>query len=103
MVLAPVVDQTLDSMVRLLDGDDVVVDGGNSNYRNNVCRSTRLAEHGLHYLDCGTSADVEPRSGSPPALSSPVSRSIPSPPSPRPSDTSSATSRAPVRTARAGP
>ncbi|HJY25734.1 MAG TPA: NAD(P)-binding domain-containing protein, partial [Actinomycetes bacterium] len=58
MVPAAVVDQTLDSLVPLLDEDDVVVDGGNSYYRDDLRRSARLAEHGVHYLDCGTSGGV---------------------------------------------
>jgi 6-phosphogluconate dehydrogenase len=58
MVPAAVVDQTLDSLVPLLDQDDVVIDGGNSYYRDDLRRSARLAEHGIHYLDCGTSGGV---------------------------------------------
>ena len=58
MVPAAVVDQTLDSLVPLLDEDDVVIDGGNSYYRDDLRRSARLAEHRIHYLDCGTSGGV---------------------------------------------
>jgi 6-phosphogluconate dehydrogenase len=58
MVPAAVVDQTLESLVPLLDQDDVIVDGGNSYYRDDLRRSARLAEHGLHYVDCGTSGGV---------------------------------------------
>jgi 6-phosphogluconate dehydrogenase len=58
MVPAAVVDDTLDALVPLLDEDDVIVDGGNSYYRDDLRRSARLAEHGIHYLDCGTSGGV---------------------------------------------
>jgi 6-phosphogluconate dehydrogenase len=58
MVPAAVVDQTLESLEPLLDQDDVIVDGGNSYYRDDLRRSARLAEHGLHYVDCGTSGGV---------------------------------------------
>jgi 6-phosphogluconate dehydrogenase len=58
MVPAAVVDQTLDTLAPLLDQDDVVVDGGNSYYRDDLRRSARLAEHGIHHVDCGTSGGV---------------------------------------------
>ena len=58
MVPAAVVDRTLDGLVPLLDADDVVVDGGNSYYRDDQRRSKRLAERGIHYVDAGTSGGV---------------------------------------------
>jgi 6-phosphogluconate dehydrogenase len=58
MVPAVVVDQTLDGLLPLLDADDVVVDGGNSNHRDDRRRARRAAELGIHYLDCGTSGGV---------------------------------------------
>jgi 6-phosphogluconate dehydrogenase len=58
MVPAGVVDQTLDALLPLLDADDVVVDGGNSNHRDDQRRARRVAEHGVHYVDCGTSGGV---------------------------------------------
>ncbi len=58
MVPAAVVDQTLDALLPLLDADDVVVDGGNSNYRDDQRRAKRTAELGVHYVDCGTSGGV---------------------------------------------
>jgi 6-phosphogluconate dehydrogenase len=58
MVPAAVVDQTLDALLPLLDRDDVVIDGGNSNYRDDQRRAARAAERGVHYLDCGTSGGV---------------------------------------------
>jgi 6-phosphogluconate dehydrogenase len=58
MVPAGVVEQTLASLVPLLDPDDVVIDGGNSYYRDDITRSKELAAKGLHYLDVGTSGGV---------------------------------------------
>jgi 6-phosphogluconate dehydrogenase len=58
MVPAGVVEQTLATLVPLLDRDDVVIDGGNSYYRDDLIRSKELATKGLHYLDVGTSGGV---------------------------------------------
>jgi 6-phosphogluconate dehydrogenase len=58
MVPAAVVDATLDTLVPKLDPGDVVVDGGNSYYRDDIARAARLAAHKLHYVDCGTSGGV---------------------------------------------
>ena len=58
MVPAALVDATLDNLARHLTSGDVIVDGGNSYYRDDVDRAKRLATHGLHYVDCGTSGGV---------------------------------------------
>jgi 6-phosphogluconate dehydrogenase len=58
MVPAAVVDATLDSLVPKLSPGDVVVDGGNSYYRDDILRAKRLGENGLHYVDCGTSGGI---------------------------------------------
>ena len=58
MVPAAVVDATLDDLVPRLARGDVVVDGGNSYYRDDIERAKRLAMSGLHYVDCGTSGGV---------------------------------------------
>jgi 6-phosphogluconate dehydrogenase len=58
MVPAAVVDQTLDALLPLLDADDVVIDGGNSNYRDDIRRAKRAAAQDVHYVDCGTSGGV---------------------------------------------
>ncbi|MDN5771939.1 MAG: decarboxylating 6-phosphogluconate dehydrogenase [Microlunatus sp.] len=42
----------------LLDEGDIIIDGGNSNYRDDVRRAKRLREQGLHYVDIGTSGGV---------------------------------------------
>src|SRR5437867_632689 len=58
MVPAAVVDSTLDDLASRLAAGDVVVDGGNSYYRDDIERAKRLAARRLHYVDCGTSGGV---------------------------------------------
>ncbi len=58
MVPAGVVDATLERLVPHLERGDIVVDGGNSYYRDDIDRAGRLAGRGLHYVDCGTSGGV---------------------------------------------
>jgi len=58
MVPAGAVQPTVDQLIPLLDPDDVVIDGGNSYYRDDVARAGQLAAHKVHYLDCGTSGGV---------------------------------------------
>ncbi|HEY6476574.1 MAG TPA: decarboxylating 6-phosphogluconate dehydrogenase [Polyangia bacterium] len=58
MVPAGVVDATLGDLVPLLAKGDILIDGGNSFYRDDVDRAKRLAGQGLHYVDCGTSGGV---------------------------------------------
>jgi 6-phosphogluconate dehydrogenase len=58
MVPAGVVDQTLATLVPRLAPGDIVVDGGNSYYRDDIDRAARLAARSLHYVDCGTSGGV---------------------------------------------
>ena len=58
MVPAAVVDATLDALLPKLDAGDVIVDGGNSYYRDDIARAARLQNSGVHYVDCGTSGGV---------------------------------------------
>jgi 6-phosphogluconate dehydrogenase len=58
MVPAAIVDSTLAQLVPLLDADDVVIDGGNSYYRDDITRAAELKKSGLHYVDVGTSGGV---------------------------------------------
>ena len=58
MVPAAVVDSTLETLVPLLDSDDITIDGGNSHYHDDIRRSAELKTHGIHYLDVGTSGGV---------------------------------------------
>jgi 6-phosphogluconate dehydrogenase len=58
MVPAAVVDATLHDLVPLLEADDVVIDGGNSHYHDDIRRAGELSPRGLHYVDVGTSGGV---------------------------------------------
>jgi 6-phosphogluconate dehydrogenase len=58
MVPAAVVDGTLAQLVPRLQKDDIVIDGGNSYYIDDIRRAKELREHGLHYVDVGTSGGV---------------------------------------------
>lgn len=52
------VDDTLDALLPLLAPDDVIIDGGNSNYKDTQRRAQTLKSKGIHYVDSGTSGGV---------------------------------------------
>ena len=52
------VDDTLDTLLPLFAAGDVVIDGGNSNYKDTMRRAARLKDRSLNYVDCGTSGGV---------------------------------------------
>src|SRR5690606_23214787 len=58
MVPAAVVDATIEALVPHLGPDDVVVDGGNSRWTDDLRRAAALTARGLHYVDVGTSGGV---------------------------------------------
>jgi len=58
MVPAAAVDPTLKTLIPLLERDDVVIDGGNSYYHDDIRRAAELNPKGIHYLDVGTSGGV---------------------------------------------
>jgi 6-phosphogluconate dehydrogenase len=58
MVPAANVDETIDELAKLLSPGDVLIDGGNSYYRDDVERAHKLSERGIEYVDCGTSGGV---------------------------------------------
>jgi 6-phosphogluconate dehydrogenase len=58
MVPAGIVDATLEQLKPLLAADDVVIDGGNSYYRDDITRAKDLKAYGVHYVDVGTSGGV---------------------------------------------
>jgi 6-phosphogluconate dehydrogenase len=58
MLPAAITQRVLDELVGYLDADDVVIDGGNSFYQDDILRSRELAKSSLHYVDCGTSGGV---------------------------------------------
>jgi 6-phosphogluconate dehydrogenase len=58
MVPAAVVDATLQDLAGKLDAGDIVIDGGNSYYIDDIRRAKELAPKSLHYVDVGTSGGV---------------------------------------------
>jgi 6-phosphogluconate dehydrogenase len=53
-----VVDKTIAGLLPLLAAGDVLIDGGNSNFKDTQRRAQMLAGHKIHYVDCGTSGGV---------------------------------------------
>jgi len=58
MVPAASVDSVLDSLTPVLEPGDIVIDGGNSYYHDDIRRAGELKSKGIHYVDCGTSGGV---------------------------------------------
>ena len=58
MIPAGYVDDTLGKLVPLLESGDIVIDGGNSYYIDDIRRSKELAPKGIQYVDVGTSGGV---------------------------------------------
>jgi 6-phosphogluconate dehydrogenase len=58
MVPASVVESTIEGLKPHLSAGDIVIDGGNSYYRDDIDRAADLKALGVHYVDCGTSGGV---------------------------------------------
>ena len=58
MVPAAVVDQSIADLLPLLEPGDILIDGGNSYYVDDIRRAKELAAKGIHYVDVGTSGGV---------------------------------------------
>ena len=58
MVPAAVVDKTIADLLPHLERDDILIDGGNSYYIDDIRRAKELAPKGIHYVDVGTSGGV---------------------------------------------
>ncbi len=52
------VDQTMDQLLPNLAKGDVIIDGGNSNYKDSIRRAEKLKTQGLHFIDAGTSGGI---------------------------------------------
>lgn len=52
------VDATIAKLQPLLSAGDIIIDGGNSNFKETKSRGVKLKEHGIHYVDCGTSGGI---------------------------------------------
>ena len=53
-----VTEETVESLGGVLERDDIIIDGGNSFYKDDIRRAKKLAEKGIRYVDCGTSGGV---------------------------------------------
>ena len=58
MLPAAVTHDTIGELANYVQADDVVLDGGNSFYQDDIARAKELAARGVHYVDCGTSGGV---------------------------------------------
>jgi 6-phosphogluconate dehydrogenase len=58
MVPAAVVDSSLDELAPMLQGGDILIDGGNSYYIDDIRRAKAIEPRGLRYLDVGTSGGI---------------------------------------------
>ena len=58
MVPAAVVQSTIEQLRPLLAPGDIIIDGGNSYYRDDITRAKELKADGIHFVDCGTSGGV---------------------------------------------
>ena len=58
MVPAAAVDQTIVDLLPHLEAEDILIDGGNSYYIDDIRRAKELAPKGIHYLDVGTSGGI---------------------------------------------
>ena len=58
MVPAAAVDETITGLLPHLESDDILIDGGNSYYVDDIRRAKELAAKGIHYVDVGTSGGV---------------------------------------------
>jgi 6-phosphogluconate dehydrogenase len=58
MVPAAIVDKVLGELAPLLQKDDVIIDGGNSYYHDDLRRAKEMQRFGIHYVDVGTSGGV---------------------------------------------
>src|SRR5690606_29220719 len=48
-------EEQIQELIPMLSKGDIIIDGGNSNYKHSQRRGAMLAEHGIGFMDCGTS------------------------------------------------
>ena len=58
MVPAGVVDESIADLLPLLEAGDILIDGGNSYYIDDIRRAQEMKAKGIHYVDVGTSGGV---------------------------------------------
>jgi 6-phosphogluconate dehydrogenase len=55
----PTIDNVLKELVPYLEKGDVVLDGGNSYYKDSIRREAEISKQGIHFVDCGTSGGID--------------------------------------------
>jgi 6-phosphogluconate dehydrogenase len=58
MIPAGITEQVVEQVAGLMEPGDIIIDGGNSHYRDDIDRAAALASKGIHYVDVGTSGGV---------------------------------------------
>ena len=58
MIPAAIVDETIARLAPRLEAGDVLIDGGNSHYVDDIRRAKELSARGIHYVDVGTSGGI---------------------------------------------
>jgi 6-phosphogluconate dehydrogenase len=58
MVPAAITGRVVDQVAELMEPGDIIIDGGNSYYRDDIAKAKQLSEKGIHYVDVGTSGGV---------------------------------------------
>ncbi|HLY51138.1 MAG TPA: decarboxylating 6-phosphogluconate dehydrogenase [Solirubrobacteraceae bacterium] len=53
-----ITDQVIGDLAQVFEAGDVIIDGGNTHYRDDIRHAAELAESGIHHVDCGTSGGV---------------------------------------------
>src|ERR1700748_1940577 len=53
-----ITEETIEALAKLMESDDVIIDGGNTFWQDDVRRGKKLKERGIHYLDVGTSGGI---------------------------------------------
>ena len=58
MIPAGITGETVEKLGGMFEDGDIIIDGGNSNYRDDIHRADALRKKGIHYIDIGTSGGV---------------------------------------------
>ena len=58
MIPAGITDKVVQQLADLMEDGDIIINGGNSNYREDIDRAAALKQKGIHYIDVGTSGGV---------------------------------------------
>ena len=53
-----ITEETIERLGGLLEADDIIIDGGNSFYKDDIRRAKQLAQNNIRYVDCGTSGGI---------------------------------------------